>query len=78
MESLRRNSYNSFGESLNNLGVGKSLASLGVVGKSPSSVDLGWGGWTPSRFCEAINTFVIVWVWIDIEFAIDFGFEFVS
>ena len=45
MESLRRNSYNSFGESLNNLGVGKSLASLGVVGKSPSSVDLGWGGW---------------------------------
>ena len=53
MESLRRNSYNSFGESLNSLGVGKSLASLGVVGKSPSSVDLGWGwrgGWVSRTF----------------------------
>ena len=50
---MRRNSYNSFGESLNSLGPGKSLASLGVVGKSPSSVDLGWGwrgGWVSRTF----------------------------
>ena len=53
MESLRRNSYNSFGESLNKLGAGKGLPSLGVVGKSPSSVDLGWGwkeGWVSRTF----------------------------
>ena len=53
MESLRRNSYNSFGESLNSLSAGKSLASLGVVGKSPSSVGLGWGwrgGWVSRTF----------------------------
>ena len=38
---------------MNSLGVGKSLASLGVVGKSPSSVDLGWGwrgGWVSRTF----------------------------
>ena len=53
MESLRRNSYNSFGESLNKLGAGKGLPSLGIVGKSPSSVDLGWGwkeGWVSRTF----------------------------
>ena len=38
---------------MNSLGVGKSLASLGVVGKTPSSVDLGWGwrgGWVSRTF----------------------------
>ena len=38
---------------MNKLGAGKGLPSLGIVGKSPSSVDLGWGwkeGWVSRTF----------------------------